>query len=151
MRYTACLVIVLAMTLSGVAGCDLLVSPETRIERATAMIDGGEYRKAVFELRKVLEDEPAHARARLLLAQAEIFLGGRRVEAEAEPHVGERERGAGAAAGHPAGHRDVLVGPAGEAAEAADVEEAGGGAVGGGERPAPRWSNRMTRKARGSK
>lgn len=83
MRYAARLLIVLAMTLSGVAGCDLLVSPETRIERATSMIDGGDYRKAVFELRKVLEAEPAHARARLLLAQAE-FGSGEVTAAEAD-------------------------------------------------------------------
>lgn len=83
MKYAVRLLIVLAMTLSGAAGCDLLVSPETRIERATTMIDGGEYRKAVFELRKVLEDEPGHGKARLLLAQAE-FGSGEVTAAEAD-------------------------------------------------------------------
>lgn len=77
------LVIVLAVTVSGLAGCDLLTSPETRVERATAMIESGDYRKAVFELRKVLEDEPGHARARLLLAQAE-FGSGEVTAAEAD-------------------------------------------------------------------
>lgn len=57
------------------AGCDLLTSPETRIERASAQIEAGEYRAAVFELRKALEDEPAHAQARLLLAEAEFSSG----------------------------------------------------------------------------
>lgn len=57
------------------AGCDLFTSPETRINRATAQIAAGEYRAAVFELRKVLEDEPGHAQARLLLAEAEFGSG----------------------------------------------------------------------------
>jgi putative PEP-CTERM system TPR-repeat lipoprotein len=57
------------------AGCDLLTSPETRVERAEAMLDAGEYRKAVFELRKALEDAPDLARARLLLAEAEFGSG----------------------------------------------------------------------------
>lgn len=58
-----------------VAGCDLLTSPATRVERATSQIAAGDYRDAVFELRKVLEDDPAHARARLLLAEAELGSG----------------------------------------------------------------------------
>jgi thioredoxin-like negative regulator of GroEL len=75
--------VVLSMIVSGLAGCDILTSPETRIERATAMIENGAYRKAVFELRQVLDDEPGHARARLLLAQAE-FGSGEVTAAEAD-------------------------------------------------------------------
>jgi tetratricopeptide (TPR) repeat protein len=56
-------------------GCDLLTSPETRMSRAREHIDEGENRAAIIELRKVLEDEPANARARLLLAEAEFASG----------------------------------------------------------------------------
>jgi len=65
----------LLSTLLALAGCDLLTSAETRIGRAEQLIAAGDYRPAVFELRKVLEDEPEHAQARLLLAQAEFGSG----------------------------------------------------------------------------
>lgn len=85
---------ILALALASIAGCDLLTSAETRVERAEAQLAEGEYRQAVFELRKALEDEPTHAKARLLLAQAEFGSGevgaaeadlDRAIEAGADP------------------------------------------------------------------
>src|SRR5262245_23294024 len=57
------------------SACDFFTSPETRIARATEQITAGDFRPAVFELRKVLEDEPGRAQARLLLAEAEYGSG----------------------------------------------------------------------------
>ena len=86
--------LILGLAASGLGGCDLLTSPETRVERAGRQIAEGEYRQAVFELRKALEDEPGHVQARLLLAQAEFGSGevtaaeadlDRAIEAGADP------------------------------------------------------------------
>lgn len=60
---------------AALGGCDLLTSPETRVERARDHIDAGENRAAIIELRKVLESEPANAGARLMLAEAEYASG----------------------------------------------------------------------------
>lgn len=73
-RISIRLLILLLMT-AAASGCDLLTSPETRIERAAESITAGEYRAAVFELKRVLEKDPANVRARLLLAQAEFGSG----------------------------------------------------------------------------
>ena len=75
MKNTCCKLLALALIATSSASCDLLTSPETRMERAAERIAAGEYRPAVFELRRVLEDDPANARARLLLAQAEFGSG----------------------------------------------------------------------------
>jgi Tfp pilus assembly protein PilF len=75
--------LILGFAASGLGGCDLLTSPATRVERAGKQIAEGEYRQAVFELRKALEDEPGHVQARLLLAQAE-FGSGEVTAAEAD-------------------------------------------------------------------
>lgn len=85
-----------ACALLALAGCDMLTSPEQRVERASAHLAAGEYRSAVFELRKVLADEPGHAQARLLLAEAEYASGDvaaadadlqRALEAGADPQA----------------------------------------------------------------
>ena len=73
----------LAIVTAMLGGCDLFTSPETRISRARDHIDDGETRAAIIELRKLLEGEPSHAQARLLLAEAE-FAGGDFVAAEAD-------------------------------------------------------------------
>lgn len=67
--------IALTAALLMLAGCDLLTSAETRIDRAEEAIAEGSYRAAVIELRKLLEDEPDRADARLLLAEAELGMG----------------------------------------------------------------------------
>jgi putative PEP-CTERM system TPR-repeat lipoprotein len=60
-----CIAVVLALS-----GCDVFVSNETRIERAEQLIVSGAQREAVIELKNVLDDEPANARALTLLATA---------------------------------------------------------------------------------
>ncbi len=75
MKRKISLVVLLCVGTVALAGCDLLTSPETRVERAVEHIDAGEFRAAVFELRKVLEEEPGNGQARLLLAQAEFGSG----------------------------------------------------------------------------
>jgi len=83
MKRASSLLVLIACAFAGLAGCDLLTSPETRVERAAAMLEAGDYRKAVFELRKALDDKPDLARARLLLAEAE-FSSGEITAAEAD-------------------------------------------------------------------
>lgn len=57
------------------AGCDALTSVETRISRAEASLEAGDYDQAVAEAKKALEKAPEDARARLLLARAAVALG----------------------------------------------------------------------------
>jgi putative PEP-CTERM system TPR-repeat lipoprotein len=71
---TRTLLVVLAACLA-LAGCDLLVSPEKRVERAAALIDKGDYRAAAIELRNALQKAPDNARGRLLMAQTAYWLG----------------------------------------------------------------------------
>jgi cellulose synthase operon protein C len=58
-----------------VAGCDVFVSNETRVERAEQYLTQGNQRGAIIELKNVVEDEPDNGRARSLLAQALFQLG----------------------------------------------------------------------------
>lgn len=58
-----------------VAGCDLFVSPQQRVERAAALIQKGDYEAAAIELRNALRKEPDNARGRLLLARTELWAG----------------------------------------------------------------------------
>lgn len=74
-RIRAGAICMVACAMLAFAGCDLLTTPEARIERAAQQIAAGEHRAAVFELRKVLGDDPEHAQARLLLAEAEFGSG----------------------------------------------------------------------------
>ncbi len=69
------LAVALACAITTLAGCDLLTGPETRLQRAESHIEQGNYRHAVIEALKVLEDDDRHAQARLLLARGEIGLG----------------------------------------------------------------------------
>ena len=71
---TRTLLVVLAACVA-LAGCDLLVSPEKRVERAAALIDKGDYRAAAIELRNALQKAPDNARGRLLMAQTAYWLG----------------------------------------------------------------------------
>ncbi len=75
MKTSLCRALALLLVAFPLASCDMLTSAETRMQRAAASIAAGEYRPAVFELRRVLEDEPGNARARLLLAEAEFGAG----------------------------------------------------------------------------
>ncbi len=68
-------VLAMACAIVALAGCDLLTSADTRMERAEAHLAGGDYRAALIEAQKVLQGDLMHARARLLLAEAELGLG----------------------------------------------------------------------------
>jgi putative PEP-CTERM system TPR-repeat lipoprotein len=56
-------------------GCGLAVSTEERMERAASALSKGDTRSAVLEARRVLQSQPDHGRARLLLATA-LFRNG---------------------------------------------------------------------------
>lgn len=55
--------------------CDVFLSADTRAERAREHMAAGDYRRAVSELKNVLEDEPRHVQSRLLLAELSLRLG----------------------------------------------------------------------------
>lgn len=83
--------IALLPALASLSGCDLLVSHETRLERATAAVAAGDLGLASIELRKAIQKEPADGEARLLLAGVAMRAGdatGARRELQAA-----RERG----------------------------------------------------------
>src|SRR5690606_12542889 len=70
------MVVVAALTGSLLlGGCDLLVSPQTRYERAAAQVEQGQYRRALVELRNALEKRPDLQPARVLLAEVALWLG----------------------------------------------------------------------------
>jgi cellulose synthase operon protein C len=56
-------------------GCDYFVTPEARLERARAQIGEGNYRAALVDLKNALQKEPDLHAARLLLAEAALWLG----------------------------------------------------------------------------
>lgn len=57
------------------AGCDLLVSPEVRLERARGHVAEAEYRAAMIELKNALAAQPEFHEARVLLAEVALWLG----------------------------------------------------------------------------
>lgn len=56
-------------------GCDFLVSPKQRYERAESLVAEGEYRRALVELKNALQKQPDLHEARALLAHVAIWLG----------------------------------------------------------------------------
>lgn len=74
LRATA-LALCLATTLLALSGCDFLVSPEQRYERAQAQVAQGEYRGALVELKNALKKQPDLHEARALLAEVALWLG----------------------------------------------------------------------------
>lgn len=70
--HTAVLCSATALLLSG---CDALVTPDRRVERAQAHLAKGQFRPAMTELKTALEREPGHAAARLALAELWLWLG----------------------------------------------------------------------------
>ncbi len=80
---TAVLCAAAALLLSG---CDALVTPDRRVERAQAHRANGQFRPAMTELKTALEQEPGHAAARLALADLWFWLG------DIEDAVAELER-----------------------------------------------------------
>lgn len=57
------------------AGCDLLVNADTRVERAEALIAKRDYRAAMIELKTALQSQSDHVQARLLLADVSLRMG----------------------------------------------------------------------------
>lgn len=71
---TAAVSLLLAVALL-TAGCDLLVSPEQRYERAQELVAKGEYRHALVELKNALQKREDLHEARVLLAEVALWLG----------------------------------------------------------------------------
>ena len=57
------------------AGCDFLVSPEQRYERAQSAVADGDYRRALVELKNALQKDADLHQARALLAEVALWLG----------------------------------------------------------------------------
>ncbi|MBL8266092.1 XrtA/PEP-CTERM system TPR-repeat protein PrsT [Steroidobacter sp.] len=62
-------------TLLTTAGCDFLVGPEQRYERAQSKVAAGDYRSALVELKNALQKQPDLHAARALLAEVALWLG----------------------------------------------------------------------------
>jgi cellulose synthase operon protein C len=56
-------------------GCDFLVSPKQRYERAESFVAKGDYRRALVELKNALQKQPDLHEARALLAEVALWLG----------------------------------------------------------------------------
>lgn len=76
-------------------GCNLVISPERRIERAQESMKAGDYATAAIELRNAIDKAPANAKARLLLAEADLQIGD--IDAARLELVRAKENGASAA------------------------------------------------------
>lgn len=80
---TTALALLVVTTLLTLGGCDFLVSPEQRVERAQSYVQKGEYRSALVELKNALQKKPDLPEARALLAEVALWLGDA-ASAEAE-------------------------------------------------------------------
>ncbi len=67
--------LILASMFVVVAGCDLLVSDQARLEKARHSLATGEHRTAIIQLKKLLQSTPDHGEGRLLLGQASLASG----------------------------------------------------------------------------
>lgn len=65
----------LAVVMLASGGCDFLVSPQQRYERAQSLVAEGEYRRALVELKNALQKQPELHEARALLAAVALWLG----------------------------------------------------------------------------
>lgn len=74
---------VLAAAMLASGGCDFLVSPQQRYERAESLVAEGEYRRALVELKNALQKQSDLHQARALLADVALWLGDP-VSAQAE-------------------------------------------------------------------
>ncbi|MFO1395088.1 MAG: tetratricopeptide repeat protein [Steroidobacteraceae bacterium] len=78
-------IVFLGLVGASLSGCDLFVSPAVRIERASKLIEAGDYRAADIELRNALRKDPDNVRARTLMARTAYWRGdtvGANVELE---------------------------------------------------------------------
>jgi cellulose synthase operon protein C len=83
---------VLATLMFASAGCDFLVSPERRYERAQSLVAEGEYRRALVELKNALQEQADLHEARKLLAEVAVWLGD---PASAETELNRLPKSAG--------------------------------------------------------
>jgi cellulose synthase operon protein C len=74
------------------AGCDFLVSPEQRYERAQSAVAEGDHRRALVELKNALQKEPNLHEARALLAEVALWLGD---ASNAEAELNKVPKGSG--------------------------------------------------------
>jgi tetratricopeptide (TPR) repeat protein len=63
------------LILTVLAGCDLLVDANQRIERGETLLDEGRYNEALVELKNAIADQPGDARTLLALARTHLQLG----------------------------------------------------------------------------
>lgn len=68
-------IFVALVPLIALAGCDLFTNADTRVARADQLLESGAYSEAMVELKTALDDQPANARALLLLARTNLQLG----------------------------------------------------------------------------
>ena len=72
---TTAIALLLVTTLLALSGCDFLVSPQQRYERAQSHVEQGDYRAALVELKNALKKQPDLHEARALLAEVALWLG----------------------------------------------------------------------------
>ncbi len=95
-----------ACALLAIGGCDMFVSAEERTQRAEQMLEKGDYRGAMAELKTVLQKEPDNAAARLALARLSLWLGD---DATAEKELERAQSGADPAQFHELQYRLLLA------------------------------------------
>lgn len=91
------LLVVLACTC--VAACGLRKTPDESVAQARSQFEEGKYRSAMSEAKSVLQRDPNHAQARILLAELSLWVGdldGAEKELERAVKAGVPEQSAGA-------------------------------------------------------
>lgn len=83
------------------SGCDFLVTPEQRYEKAQVLVKEGEYRRALVELKNALQKRADLHGARALLAEVALWLG--------DPTSAETELKRLPAAAGPDPHADLRI------------------------------------------
>ncbi len=73
--YKRPLLIFVLGALVALAGCDLLMSSEARLERAQKEMSQGNFNAAAIDLRNVLKKQPANTQARMMLVNLLLKLG----------------------------------------------------------------------------
>ena len=62
-------------TLGLIASCGLGIDNSDRLARGKLAYDNGEFRAAIIDTKRILQDEPENAEARLLLGRASLRVG----------------------------------------------------------------------------
>ena len=74
--------VIITVTLVVLAGCGIFANDETRIANAKEHMASGDYRTAVIELKKVLQNNANNKDARLLLGEVLFTTGDVRAAAK---------------------------------------------------------------------